>query len=283
MNSQTPKQWDVFISYALEDREAVARPLATLLRELGVSVWFDQTELKLGDSLRHKVDEGLARCRYGVVILSECFFGKHYPERELNGLAQREIDEQNVILHVWFGIDEKDVRAVSPPLADKIVVKWEQGLHVVAATVLEIVRPDIVENLRKRGESAEPLPRIKTGSELGGIVGSGDSALFLNDDPNSEEVPLIVEFLDELREWGKIWDDIGPGGRVEAKARMQDRLREMEESGWSVYGRKQRKTMKIGEKTLPWEVAVVAVVKGKTRYVVQMGDAISVIGDKSET
>ena len=283
MNSQTPKQWDVFISYASEDREAVARPLATLLREWGLSVWFDQTELKLGDGLRHKVDEGLASCRYGVVILSECFFGKHYPERELNGLAQREIEEQNVILPVWYGIDEKYVRAVSPPLADKIAVKWEQGLHVVATTVLEVVRPDLVEDLNKREESAAPLTRIRMGSELGEIIGFGDEALFLNDDPNSEEVPLIVGFLDELREWGEIWDDIGPGGRVEAKSRMQDRLREMEESGWSVYGRKQRKTMKIGEKTLPWEVAVVAVVKGKTRYVVQMGDTISVIGDKSET
>ena len=27
MNSQTPKQWDVFISYASEDREAVAQAL----------------------------------------------------------------------------------------------------------------------------------------------------------------------------------------------------------------------------------------------------------------
>ena len=283
MNSQTTKQWDVFVSYASEDREAVARPLAALLSELGVSVWFDQTELKLGDSLRHKVDEGLARCRYGVVILSESFFGKHNPERELSGLAQREIEEQYVILPVWYGIDESDVRAVSPPLADKIAVKWDQGLHVVAATVLEIVRPDIVDVLRKRGESAETLPRIKTGSELCVAVGSVHSALFLNSDPDSEEVPLIAGFLDELRDWGEIWDDIGPGRRVEAGARMEDRLREVEESGWSVFGRKQRKTMKIGEETLPWKLAVVAVVKGKPSYVVQMGDTISVIGDKCDT
>ena len=44
MKGHNLKQWDVFISYASEDREAVARPLAALLRELGVTVWFDQTE-----------------------------------------------------------------------------------------------------------------------------------------------------------------------------------------------------------------------------------------------
>ena len=104
MNGQAQEQRDVFISYASEDREAVARPLATLLSELGVSVWFDQSELKLGDSLRQKVDEGLASCRFGVVILSESFFGKHYPERELNGLAQREVEERNLIFAclVWY-------------------------------------------------------------------------------------------------------------------------------------------------------------------------------------
>ena len=283
MNSQTPKQWDVFISYASEDREAVARPLATLLRKLGVSVWFDQTELKLGDSLRLKVDEGLASCRSGVVILSRCFFGKHYPERELNGLAQREIDGQNVILPVWYGINEKDVRAVSPPLADRIAVKWEHGLYVVAATVLEVVRPDIVENLRNRAESEEPLPRIRMGSELGGIIGFCDATLFLNDDPDSGEVPLIAEFLDELQDWGDIWDDIGPGGRVEANARMNDQIRELEESGWSVFGRIERRRMRLGEKTMPWEVAVVAVVKGEPKYVIQMGDSISVIREEAET
>lgn len=38
-------QWDVFVSYASEDREAVASPLSDLLGALGLRVWFDQTEL----------------------------------------------------------------------------------------------------------------------------------------------------------------------------------------------------------------------------------------------
>ena len=45
-------EWDVFISYASEDRAAVATPLAVGLRDAGVSVWLDENELKLGDSLR---------------------------------------------------------------------------------------------------------------------------------------------------------------------------------------------------------------------------------------
>ena len=95
---------DLFISYASEDRATVARPLAELLRALGVTVWFDEFELQVGDSLREKVDRGLAESRFGAVILSKAFFGKHYPMRELNGLAQREIEGQKVILPVWVGV-----------------------------------------------------------------------------------------------------------------------------------------------------------------------------------
>ena len=46
------RSWDVFISHAGEDKDDVARPLFVALHDLGVSVWFDEAELRIGDSLR---------------------------------------------------------------------------------------------------------------------------------------------------------------------------------------------------------------------------------------
>jgi hypothetical protein len=70
----------------------------------------------VGDSLRERIDGGLSASRFGVVILSHSFFGKHWPTRELNGLAQREAEGRKVILPVWHGVDEKVVRGfLSPP------------------------------------------------------------------------------------------------------------------------------------------------------------------------
>jgi len=43
--------YDIFVSHAYEDKERVARPLAELLRSVGLSVWYDEFTLKLGDSL----------------------------------------------------------------------------------------------------------------------------------------------------------------------------------------------------------------------------------------
>jgi hypothetical protein len=56
-------QWDVFISHATEDKDEVARPLAQALHNAGLRVWLDENELQLGDSLRAKIDHGLANAR----------------------------------------------------------------------------------------------------------------------------------------------------------------------------------------------------------------------------
>jgi hypothetical protein len=71
--------YDVFISHASGDKEAIARPLSAALVERGVRVWFDEATLELGDSLRRKIDEGLAQCSYGIVILSPRFLQKAWP------------------------------------------------------------------------------------------------------------------------------------------------------------------------------------------------------------
>jgi hypothetical protein len=45
------RKWDVFISYAREDKDDVAKPLHDELERLGVSVWYDAIRMAIGDSL----------------------------------------------------------------------------------------------------------------------------------------------------------------------------------------------------------------------------------------
>ena len=132
-------QWDVFISHASEDKKAVAEPLFGALERAGLSIWYDRIELRLGDSLRNRIDEGLAHSRFGVVVLSPAFFAKHWPQQELNGLAQREVEGRKVLLPVWYNITAEEVRSHSPTLADRVAVirAGETGLHnLFAAGVL---------------------------------------------------------------------------------------------------------------------------------------------------
>lgn len=133
------EEWDVFISHASEDKDAIATPLARVLQEKGLRVWYDDFSLRLGDSLRESIDRGLARSQYGVVILSGYFFGKHWPQQELNGLATREVDGQNVILPVWHGVGFAEVRGYSVTLADRKAVQTKDGLANVVDKIMEVV------------------------------------------------------------------------------------------------------------------------------------------------
>src|SRR5437667_6092858 len=132
-------RWDVFVSHASEDKQAVAEPLMRALEDAGLRVWYDRIELRLGDSLRERIDEGLAHSRFGIVVLSPAFFAKRWPQRELNGLVQREEDGNKVILPVWYNITADQVRKFSPTLADRVAAQWSAGLDVVVAKILTVV------------------------------------------------------------------------------------------------------------------------------------------------
>jgi TIR domain len=85
-------------------------------------VWYDEFELRVGDSLRQSIDKGLVNSRFGIVVLSPAFFAKNWPQYELSGLVAREMDGHKVILPIWHDVDREDVLAYSPTLADKVAL-----------------------------------------------------------------------------------------------------------------------------------------------------------------
>ncbi len=114
--------YDAFISHASEDKDAIVRPLAKILSKMGFEIWYDEFELRVGDSLRQSIDKGLINSNYGIVVLSKSFFEKNWPLYELNGLTAKEIDGKKVILPIWHQVDKKEVLKYSPTLADKVAL-----------------------------------------------------------------------------------------------------------------------------------------------------------------
>ncbi len=134
--------FDVFISHTSEDKVEVVRPLATALREAGLSVWYDEFELRIGDSLRRKIDKGLANSRFGVVVFSRAFFGRGWPEYELDGLVTRTVSGEQVLLPIWHDVTKREVMDYSPSLADRVA--RSTATHTVEEIAAEIV--DVIRN-----------------------------------------------------------------------------------------------------------------------------------------
>ncbi|WP_250690175.1 toll/interleukin-1 receptor domain-containing protein, partial [Erysipelothrix aquatica] len=136
--------WDVFISHASEDKDKIVKPLANTLRNFGVSVWYDEFELKLGDSLSKSIDKGLINSKFGVIVLSPSFFEKGWTDYELRSLTNKEIGNKKVILPVWHDITREEISAHSLFLADKFAIPTNLGLNELSQKIIEIVRPDII-------------------------------------------------------------------------------------------------------------------------------------------
>ena len=135
---------DVFISHATEDKDDVVRSLAQALIDQNLRVWYDEFELHIGDSLRRKIDMGLAQSRFGIVVLSHAFFEKNWSQYELDGLVTREIAGEQVILPLWHKITKEEVISHSPSLADKI------ARTTSSSTIVEIAQEiaDVIQNSR---------------------------------------------------------------------------------------------------------------------------------------
>lgn len=118
--SNESPQYDVFISHASEDKDAVVRPLANALKDRGVVVWYDEFEMRIGDSLRRKIDKGLANSRFGIVVISRDFIKKGWTNYELDGIMTRAVSGEQILLPVWHNITKKEVVDYSPSLADKV-------------------------------------------------------------------------------------------------------------------------------------------------------------------
>ena len=75
--------FDVFLSHSSHDK-SIVRPLAERLRQDGLRVWFDEWELRPGDSIPSKIEAGPQRKHSRVLVLcmSAQAFGSDWAQLE---------------------------------------------------------------------------------------------------------------------------------------------------------------------------------------------------------
>ena len=132
-------KYDIFISHASEDKKEIAKPLADLLIKNNLTVWYDEYSLSIGDSLTEKIEEGLSKSSLGVIILSNNFFNKKWPRKELNALSTIELINGKTILPIWHNVTFQDVVGYSPSLADKFSLNTSNGTEYITQQLIKEV------------------------------------------------------------------------------------------------------------------------------------------------
>jgi len=134
--------WDVFISHAFEDKAEVGQPLASMLERRGLKVWFDEHELKAGQSLRVQIETGLSGSSAGTVILSEAFFkAEGWTQYELDILIDRRNYRHKPLIPVWHQLSKSRVSEFCPGVAALYALRTQDGLQKIADEIVNLIRP----------------------------------------------------------------------------------------------------------------------------------------------
>jgi hypothetical protein len=87
----------VFVSYSTKDNEFVTQ-LSSELVKRQIPIWLDKWEMQPGDSLINKIQNGLTKSAFLLVVLSKNSIKSEWCKRELNAGLMRELEEKKVIV-----------------------------------------------------------------------------------------------------------------------------------------------------------------------------------------
>lgn len=139
-------EWDLFVSHASEDKENFVKPLVRKLENYGLKVWYDEFEIKIGDSLSKSIDKGIINSKNGLIVISKSFLNKDWTDYELKSFIIKETEQGGNILPIWHNVTKADVMNRSLFLADKFALSSEIGIEALAIKIIQKIRPDILSS-----------------------------------------------------------------------------------------------------------------------------------------
>jgi hypothetical protein len=77
---------------------------------------------------------------------------------------------------------------------------------------------------------------------------------------SSSQRELVGDLLQSCRDWGEIYDEIGPKGHFDAGGMVHDQLTGLRDEGLVVYAARRPLTLNVADSSSPWPEAVVKIV-----------------------
>lgn len=133
----------VFLSHASEDKDAIVRRFYEACERNGISAWYDAAEIRWGDSLVTKVEQGLATSKIVLLFLSKDFLRKPWPEKELNAAISMEISGRSKVLPLVLGLEHDELVRKHPFVASKLyrlIGNYNPKQPVPGDTIEQLVR-----------------------------------------------------------------------------------------------------------------------------------------------
>ena len=98
----------VFLSYTSDDAD-LAKRVADALQANGIDTWWDAWCITAGDSLRHKIEEGLTDCTHFLVLLTPVSITKPWVNQEMDAALVRKLNDQCRFLPVRYNLPASEL------------------------------------------------------------------------------------------------------------------------------------------------------------------------------
>ena len=153
----------IFISHSHRDREAVDA-IADTLRSDGHEIWIDSLQLKPGDNISQRIQEGLEQADAIVFVISRNSLHSEWVQREFSAIALQQISKRQQRI-IPVRLDECEVPSY---LADRLYIDFAsdfaQGLKSLSAAFM-VESPEALETAHPRASIVIPMRRISRGYE----------------------------------------------------------------------------------------------------------------------
>lgn len=121
--------YDVFISHASEDKDAIARPIFEACAKLGVKAFLDEAHIGWGQSFTQKINSALGSSRTVLAIVSQVSVTKEWPVTEVNTALSLEVSGQKKVVPLLVG--KPDLSRL-PLISGKDAMAWTGDAMAVA-------------------------------------------------------------------------------------------------------------------------------------------------------
>jgi len=138
-NRQKDSGVDVFLSHSSEDKETVVRPLSHALENAGIRCWFDEDQIRWGDSISRRINDGLVVAKFVVVVISESFLQKEWPLTELSSAFNREMTERRTHVLPLFVCSRDQAIQRFPLFRDKLSLTWDGNTSSIVAALSSLL------------------------------------------------------------------------------------------------------------------------------------------------
>src|SRR6185312_12798719 len=136
---QEPDLRDVFLCHAWDDRRGAATELHDLLVAKGVSVWFSEKDIVLGQPFLREIDRGLAKSHTGLVLVTPALL-KRVDRRGISDKELSELLARDLLIPVVHETTYDDLRRVSPLLGSRNGLDTaEDSMADIATKIAELV------------------------------------------------------------------------------------------------------------------------------------------------